>query len=128
VSDSDVALFLDECVSVHIGRALRQADIDAIHAEEYNRKGKNDEQQFLFAVEERRTFVTYNKLHFAPMHLRWLEEGRDHFGILLAVDYQDRIGEGFRDIRSTLRSWIEANGGDAACLHNQLIHVATRGR
>ena len=57
---------------------------DVISAHEVGMKGKADEEQLHYAIENKRTFVTFNARHFAPLAKKIFEEQRDHFGIVIS--------------------------------------------
>jgi hypothetical protein len=87
-------VFLDEDVHAPLAGALRKRGHDAVHALEEKRLGLSDESQLNFATEKNRCLVTFNTGDFARLHNRWIEEGREHAGIV--VSKQLPIGEALR--------------------------------
>ena len=54
-----IKLLLDEDVHSGLGHALRKRGYDAIHAQELDRKGRSDEDQLLFAIQQERCIIIY---------------------------------------------------------------------
>jgi len=48
------------------------------------RKGLSDEEQLVFAIAEKRAILTRNIQDFAPLAALYYEQGRRHFGIIVA--------------------------------------------
>ena len=94
-------LFLDEDVHVTLAVALRKRGHDAVHALETKRLGLSDESQLNFAAEENRALVTFNTGDFVRLHNRWIEEGREHSGII--VSKQLPVGETLRRLLALLQ-------------------------
>jgi uncharacterized protein DUF5615 len=83
--------FTDEDVYGAIASGLRQAGFDAISTPEAGRLGESDESQLSWAAATSRVLVTFNVAHFAALHVRWLQAGRQHAGI--TVSSQRSIGD-----------------------------------
>lgn len=75
-------LFLDEEDHAALAVALRKRGHDAVHTLEEKRLGLSDESQLNFATEENRCLVTFNVGDFVRLHNRWIDEGREHAGII----------------------------------------------
>lgn len=65
-------LYLDEDLSKDLGALLRADGLDAFHTRELGRAGATDPQQLAFAVEENRTIITANLVHFRMLHEAWI--------------------------------------------------------
>ena len=76
--------FTDEDIYRSAAIALRKAGFDAISTPETSRLGESDESQLAWATAEARVLVTFNVMHFAEMHARWLRLGRHHSGIVVS--------------------------------------------
>jgi hypothetical protein len=94
-------LFLDEDVHAALAAALRKRGHGAVHALEIKRLGLSDESQLNFATEENRCLVTFNVGDFVRLHNRWIDEGREHAGII--VSKQLPIGESLRRLLALLQ-------------------------
>jgi hypothetical protein len=77
-------LYFDEDVSASIVENLRQRSFDVSSARDAGRLRLDDASQLAFAAAEGRTFVTHNRLDFEQLHQRYLSEGREHHGIIIA--------------------------------------------
>ncbi|MEX0714674.1 MAG: DUF5615 family PIN-like protein [Pirellulales bacterium] len=86
-----VRFFTDEDVYGAVAPALRKAGFDALSTPEAERLRETDESQLAWASNEGRTIVTFNVAHFAKLHVRWIEQGRHHAGII--VSSQRPIGD-----------------------------------
>lgn len=81
---AEVRLYLDEDISNAAAVVLRSRGYDVISAHEVGMRGKADEDQLHYAIENKRTFVTFNARHFAPLAKKLFEKQRDHFGIVIS--------------------------------------------
>ena len=51
---------------------------------------QDDEKQMAWAASEQRAVVTFNFADFVVLHEKYLQEGRDHFGVILSTE--EKIG------------------------------------
>jgi hypothetical protein len=79
-----IRLYLDEDVHRRVAAALRLRRFDVISAHEAGRWGLSDEEQLRYAAAEGRSLFTYNASHYLRLHLDWLEQGREHSGIIVS--------------------------------------------
>lgn len=87
-------LFLDEDIHLSLGSALRKRGIDAIHAQEQDRKGLLDKEQLAYAVGKKRCLYSFNVKDFVLLHNFYIEREMTHYGIV--VSQQLPIGESLR--------------------------------
>jgi len=78
-----VSLYLDADVERMIAKALRQRGYTCHVADEVGMKRSSDEAQLEYAARMGYVLVTYNVEHFAPLHVRYLQKGWEHSGIVL---------------------------------------------
>lgn len=77
-------MYLDEdSLDKLLAVALRAAGIDLATAFEAQTLGWSDERQLGHARSLGRVILTANMKDFAPLHSRWMAEGRHHAGILI---------------------------------------------
>ena len=57
-----------------------------------------DPEQLAFAVQEARTIYTFNVRDFARLHAEYLQQKREHNGIVVIPDQRYSIGEKIRQI------------------------------
>ena len=91
---SVVRLYVDEDACEHaVIHGLRARGIDLLTTLEAGQAGTTDQDQLGFAVEQGRTIYTFNVGDFARLHRDWLQQGRDHRGIVVIPDQRYSIGE-----------------------------------
>ena len=95
-----IRLYLDEDVHKRIASGLRLRHFDAVSAHEIGLWGLSDEEQLIYAVKEKRAIFTFNTPDFLELHLKWLAQGKTHFGII--VSDQQPIGETMRRLLNLL--------------------------
>ena len=91
------ALYTDEDMSALVARLLRSRGLDITTVPEQASLGKTDNEQLEFATSLGRCIVTHNRVDFERLHLRFMEEGRQHCGIIIvpqknAYEVAQRIG------------------------------------
>ena len=79
-----IRLYFDEDVSAEIVENLRQRGFDVLCARDAGLLGLDDDAQLTFAISQMRALVTHNRHDFEARHQRYVENGRGHFGIIIA--------------------------------------------
>jgi predicted nuclease of predicted toxin-antitoxin system len=97
-----LTLFLDEDVQVPVATALRRRGFNVLHAQEAMRKGRPDEEQWMFAQQEQRALFTYNVKDFIEIHNESVRKNKDHWGIILSK--QRTFSETFHRLLHFLQS------------------------
>lgn len=77
-------LLLDHHISPLVAIHLREVGHDVVSAAEQNWQRAPDEDLVVLASGDRRTVVTANVRHFAPIARDMAERGEDHWGIVIA--------------------------------------------
>jgi predicted nuclease of predicted toxin-antitoxin system len=79
-----VRFVLDEDLSQRVAEGLRTRGVDSISAHEVGRANLRitDEHQLLFATEQGRVLVTYNRADFQALDAEFRRAGRTHAGII----------------------------------------------
>jgi len=99
-----VALYLDEDEDPLVARRHRASGYDIVSAHDAGMLGASDEEQLAYAARERRALVTFNIKDFAPLHARWLRDGRWNAGIIVSRQYKRaEIGELLRLLENVLQ-------------------------
>lgn len=80
---SEVKLYLDEDVNVHLARGLRLRGFDVVATDEVGRKSWSDRDQLDYACRQRRAIVTCNIRDFVKLHRACFEEEQSHCGIIV---------------------------------------------
>ncbi len=104
-----IILYLDEDSQRKVlVQALRQHGIDVLTSSEANQNSKSDADQLAFAASRGRTVFTYNVGDFIVLHTEYINEGKNHAGIIIGDQGRFGIGE---EIRRILRI-IEAKSAE----------------
>jgi predicted nuclease of predicted toxin-antitoxin system len=91
------ALYTDEDMSALVATLLRSRGLDITTVSEQATLGKTDREQLEFATAQCRCLLTHNRVDFERLHLQYIEEGRQHYGIIVvpqknAYEVAQRIG------------------------------------
>jgi predicted nuclease of predicted toxin-antitoxin system len=73
----------DEDMSALVATLLRSRGLDVTTVPEQSTLGKTDSEQLEFAASLGRCLVTHNRVDFERLHLQFIEEGREHCGIIV---------------------------------------------
>lgn len=84
-----IHLYFDEDVSVNIVENLRTRGFDVLSARDADTLGKSDDEQMLYAVFQHRAVVTHNRVDFEKQHVKFLEGGMNHYGVIIAKRRKD---------------------------------------
>jgi predicted nuclease of predicted toxin-antitoxin system len=96
-------LHLNENLSPRLARELRKYGFDVIATQEMeNMVSAPDDVQLEHAASEHRAILTFNIGDFAILHDQYMEEGKEHWGIILSN--REPIGELLRRILRLLNS------------------------
>jgi predicted nuclease of predicted toxin-antitoxin system len=77
------SLYTDEDMSALVATLLCSRGLDVTTAPAQATLGKTDGEQLEFAVSLGRCIVTHNRVDFERLHLQFIEEGREHCGIIV---------------------------------------------
>lgn len=80
-----IDLYLDEDVHVLVAVLLRHYGYSAITTRDAGNLMASDDDQMAFAVENKRTIVTHNRVDFENLAQKYFVNGRDHTGMIIAV-------------------------------------------
>lgn len=86
-----IALYTDEDIDGRLAQQLRERGYDALAAFEVGNLGLTDPAQLDFAIQQKRTLLTYNSQDFEPLFDKLWDEGRTHYGLVISEQLQ--IGE-----------------------------------
>ncbi|MBI5822912.1 MAG: DUF5615 family PIN-like protein [Chloroflexi bacterium] len=84
-----IHLYFDEDVSVGIVENLRTRGFDVLSVRDAGARGRSDDEQMLYAVLQKRAMVTHNRVDFEKQHVKLLENGMQHFGVIVAKRRRD---------------------------------------
>jgi predicted nuclease of predicted toxin-antitoxin system len=91
------ALYTDEDMSTLVATLLRSRGFDVTTVPEQAALGKTDSKQLEFANSLGRCILTHNRVDFERLHLQYMEEEKQHCGIIIvpqknAYEIAQRIG------------------------------------
>lgn len=96
---SEIRLYLDEDVEAHaLVQALRSRGVDVITTSETGLTETSDEAQLTRAFQERRALLTYNAADFCRLHKQFIQNSRQHSGIIIAEQQRQSVGEMTRSL------------------------------
>ena len=95
---SKIRIYTNESASVAIAEGLKRRGVDAFSARDAGNLGLTDEEQLIFAVKERVTVFTHDT-DFLQIAAKWLDEGKNHQGIIYCHQNRYSIGECVRNLR-----------------------------
>lgn len=84
--------------------AFRQAGFDCLTTVEAGNRGKQDEEQLMFAASVGRVLFTSNTGDFSALHKSWMNAGLRHNGIVILTDQRTHIGVQLRAMQSLSRT------------------------
>ncbi|MBW2121186.1 MAG: DUF5615 family PIN-like protein [Deltaproteobacteria bacterium] len=93
-----IRIYTDESVDVAIAEGLKRRGVDAFSARDTRNLGMTDEEQLIYADNEKAAIFTHDT-DFLRIAARWMEEGRSHHGIIYCHQKSYSIGECIRKIR-----------------------------
>ena len=79
-----ISFYLDEHIQAALGEALRARGVDILTTQEAGNIGIEDVEQLLFATQDNRCLLSYNKRHYAKIHSAWISLAKPHTGIILS--------------------------------------------
>lgn len=80
-----ISLYTDEDVDVLIKSLLNAKGFTVFTTLNEGMLAKSDREQLERAIKLRCVFLTHNRIHFEELSIRLNEEGKEHFGIIIAT-------------------------------------------
>lgn len=85
-------IYTNESVHVEVAEGLKRRGIEAWSARDAGNLGLCDVAQLEYANREKALIFTHDR-DFLRLASDWLQEGKDHFGIIYVHQYKFSIGE-----------------------------------
>lgn len=111
----------DDAVERALIDSLHERGQDILAPSDVGLYGAPDGEHLSFAASESRTLISYNRRDFIALHFAWMEQGRQHAGIVLMKQRQMALGERIRRL-SVIADLFAENG-----LTGQLLFIADWG-
>ncbi len=94
-----IRLFTDEMIFIELAPELRSRGYDAESCVEAGRSGQaiSDELQLVYATQQGRALLTFNKTDFLHLDRSWKTAQRAHAGIIVSPQIED-LGELLRRV------------------------------
>ncbi|MEM9540810.1 MAG: DUF5615 family PIN-like protein [Cyanobacteria bacterium P01_E01_bin.42] len=80
---SNTTLYTDEDMSALVATLLRSRGFDITTVPEQGSLGKTDREQLEFSTSMNRCIITHNRVDFEQLHVQYLDEGKEHAGIII---------------------------------------------
>lgn len=116
---SQICLYLDEdSFEKSLVTAFRSAGLDVVTVADVNRQSFSDEEQLIWATEQRRVIYSYNQSDFCRLHGEFLATARIHAGIIVSQQQRYSIGQ---QLRGLLKLAAETSAKE---MINQLVFLS----
>ncbi len=76
-------LYTDEDMSALVAILLKSRGLDVTTVPKQSTLGKTDREQLEFATSLDRCLITHNRLEFERLHLQYIQENKQHSGIII---------------------------------------------
>lgn len=93
-----IRIYTDENVNPVIAEGLRRRGVDASSALEVGNISIDDEEQLEYATEEHAVLFTHDT-DLLIISRRWIEEGKEHWGVIYVHQDSLSIGECIRRLK-----------------------------
>lgn len=114
-----ICFYLDEdTIKTALIQALRNADLDVVTVADVRRLGYTDEEQIIWATEQKRVIYSFNIGDFCRLHRDYMAEDKSHSGIILASQQQYSVGQ---QLRGLLKLATDKSDQD---MLNQLVFLS----
>jgi predicted nuclease of predicted toxin-antitoxin system len=110
-----IHVYLDEDVDVLIASLLRSRGFNAMTAQESGQLGKTDAEQLDYAIGKKAAILTHNRTDFEKLAQEYFEQGRKHYGIIVAVRNP------YPEIVRRLTSILNSTTSDE--MENQILYI-----
>ncbi len=79
------SIYTDEDVDVLIKPLLKAKGFTVLTTLDEGMLGKTDREQLDHAIELKSIFLTHNRVHVEKLYAKLIEEGKEHYGIIIAA-------------------------------------------
>ncbi len=94
----EIRIYTDESVDVAITQGLQRRGVEAFTARDRNKLGLTDEEQLIFASEEKSTIFTHDN-DFLRIAAQWIDNGRTHCGVIYCHQNAYGVGDCIRNLK-----------------------------
>ena len=94
----EIRIYTDESVDVSIAQGLQRRGVEAFSARDHDKLGLTDEEQLIFANEEKYAIFTHDT-DFLRIVAQWNDEGKTHHGVIYCHQNAHGIGGCIRNLK-----------------------------
>ena len=94
----EIRIYTDESVDVAIAQGLQRRGVEAYSARDRDKLGLTDEEQLIFATQEKATIFTQDT-DFLRIAAQWYEERRTYRGVIYCHQTTYAIGDCIRNLK-----------------------------
>jgi len=102
-----IRLYLDEDVPYAFAQALLNRGIDVVTTQQVKNDSLSDAEQLNYADKEKRTIFAHNKKDFILLHNEYLQNKKEHPGIILS----DQLSVGIL-LKRFMKLWFTISAED----------------
>lgn len=89
---SKIRIYTNESVRIAIAEGLKRRGVDAFSARDMGNLGVTDEEQLIYARDNKVVLFTYDT-DFLKLAIKWIEEEKTHSGVIYSHQKDYGIGE-----------------------------------
>lgn len=116
---SQICLYLDEdSFEKSLVTAFRSKGFDVVTVADVSRQSFSDEEQLIWAAEQRRVIYSYNRGDFCHLHNEFLTAEKIHTGIIVLQQQRFSVGQQLRGLLKL------AADQSAEAMINQLVFLS----
>jgi len=106
VAGLGVRIFTDEHIPADLARAVTNRGYDVESCQDAGRANQeiSDEEQLAYSARHGRAILTFDRTDFLRLEGEWKRAGREHAGIVIAVNVRE-IGELLRRVERHLNTY-----------------------
>lgn len=93
-----IRIYTDESVRIAITEGLKRRGVDAFSARDMGNLGLNDEEQLIYARDNKAVLFTHDT-DFLKLAIKWIEEEKTHHEVIYSHQKDYRIGECIRRLK-----------------------------
>lgn len=98
--------------------AIDFAGLDVVTVADVDRQSYSDEEQLIWATEQRRVIYSYNRSNFCRLHSEFLAAERTHTGIIVSQQQRCSVGQQLRGLLKLVAAQSDAE------MVNQLVFLS----
>ncbi len=98
MSVSRIKIYTDESVTISVAEGLKRRGVDTLSARDVGNLGLSDDEQLIYAGDNKAVLFTHDT-DFLRLAVKWIEQGKSHYGVVYCHQKDYGIGECIRRLR-----------------------------